>query len=422
MITNVCLLLEILSFTFCLHMLYGEKFKLDIATISLLSVCMIILAAMNYYDSPSIYSMIIYPIMFIYCGVRFEFKIKLILINLVFCVVIVGVIQIVTMLPFWFLRITWLSNFRLLIAECFAFSIVLFSLPKCKINKVMIYLQEKEKIQNIVLIICILLITFLLLSYKEFKIYEVIQTLLLFISIICIFFLAERMGKYKIKAKEVETELKMHMLYADSFQGLIENIRLRQHEFDNHINTIYSQHYIYETYDELVNAQNAYCKIISKENRFNKLLKSDNPIITGFLYGKFIEIEKLGIDVNYYVKINELNTIIPVYKIVEILGDLINNATEAIEKMEGVNKLYVSLIEDKKFEIEVRNESPIIDLNEIDKFFVKGFSSKGRNRGLGLYNVKNICKEYGFEIYCENVEINKANWVSFKVIGEKYTV
>lgn len=420
MITNICLLLEVLTIVFCIHAIYGEKFKLDIATTSFLATYMIVLEIVNYFELPQRYTLIMYPIMFIYCGVRFEFKITHILINMVFFVIVVGSIQILAALPFSIiLGISWFHDFQLLLVDCFAFIIASVFLPKCKIHKVIRYLYNKEKIQNIIIAICIMLTTFLLLNYKEFTKLEFNQVMLLFISIVCIFVLAEQLGKYKIKAKEAETELKMHELYAASFQGLIENIRLRQHEFDNHIHTIYSQHYIYNTYDELVKAQNMYCKVVSKENRFNKLLKAVNPIIAGFLYGKFMEIDKLGIEVIYEVKIRELNINVPEYKIVEILGDLINNAVEAIQRMEDAKKIYVSIIEEDKFEIEVRNESPYVDYEEIDKFFVKGFSKKGENRGLGLYNVKNICKEYALEIYCENIEIENVNWLSFKVIKEK---
>lgn len=420
MITNICLLLEVLSIVFCLHALYGEKFKLNILTTSLLSICMIILTILNYYKLPSKYSMIIYPILFLYCGMRFKFNIKSILINLILCIIIVGGIQMVVMLPFgYILGVNLLTNFQMLFADCIIFIIIFFTLPKCKIYKITNYIQNKEKMQIIVLSLCILLVTFLLIRYKELKLLDVDEALLLFISIACIFVLAGQLGQYKIKAKEVETELKMHKLYADSFQGLIENIRLRQHEYDNHISTIYSQHYIYETYDELVKAQETYCKVISKENQFNKLLKASNPIVAGFLYGKFMEIDKLGIEIDYHIRISESSIEIPVYKIVEILGDLINNAVEAIEKIDGVNKLFVSLTEDEKLVIEVRNESPYIDYNEIDKFFMKGFSSKGKNRGLGLYNVKKICNEYTLNIYCENVNIDNINWLSFKVVKEK---
>ncbi len=38
MITNVCLLLEMLSIVLCLHRLYGEKFRFDIVTVSFVCV------------------------------------------------------------------------------------------------------------------------------------------------------------------------------------------------------------------------------------------------------------------------------------------------------------------------------------------------------------------------------------------------
>ncbi|RKI90128.1 GHKL domain-containing protein [Parablautia intestinalis] len=419
MITNVCLLLEMLSFTFCLHALYREKFRLDITTISFLAIYMIIMALINYYALPQQYTLIMYMLIILYCGVKFKFNIKIILINVIFSIIIIGGIQMLIMLIlFYVLDISWFTDYQLLLANCLAFLVIVLLLPKSKIYKVMNYLQTKEKIQNIVLAICIALIVYCLLSYKEFTRVELNQAILLFISISCIFVLAEQLGRYKVKAKEAETELKMHKLYADSFQGLIENIRLRQHEIDNHIHTIYSQHYIYNTYTDLVKAQDDYCRILTQENRFNKLLKSRNHIIAGFLYGKFVEIDKLGIEVDYEVKIMDLNVNVPIYKIVEILGDLINNAVEALERTEGINKLYVSLVENERFEIEVRNESPFIDYDMIEQFFTKGFSNKGQNRGLGLYNVKNICKEFALDICCENINIDGINWLSFKIIKD----
>lgn len=420
MITNVCLLLEMLSFTFCLHALYREKFRLDIVTMSFFVIYMIIMTAINYYNLPHQYTLIMYLIIFTYCGFKFSFDFVVILINMVLSVIIVGSIQMVVALPFLYvLNISWFTKLQLLIVDFLAFLIIVFVVPKSKVNKLAKFLCSKEKLQVIVIMLCIALVFFLLFKYKEFNVFYIEEAILLFISIVCIFILGGQLGKYKVKAKEIETELKMHELYADSFQGLIENIRLRQHEFDNHIHTIYSQHYIYNTYDELVEAQNTYCEVISKENCFNKLLKANNPIIAGFLYGKFVEIDKLGIDITYNVKIKSLDIDIPVYKIVEILGDLINNAVEAIENVEGMNKLYVSLIEDEKFTIEVRNESPYIDYNEIDNFFVKGYSSKGKNRGLGLHNIKKLCNEYKLSIYCENIKIDGLNWISFKVVKER---
>ncbi|MGN0155933.1 MAG: sensor histidine kinase [Lachnospiraceae bacterium] len=244
-----------------------------------------------------------------------------------------------------------------------------------------------------------------------------------FAIVVLISLLAVNLGKYKLKAAKAETELKVHQLYADSFQTLLDNIRLRQHEFDNHINSIYSQHYIYKTYDELVKVQREYCEVLEKDNRYNKLLTSGNSVLIGFLYGKFMEIEKQGINIAYQVNVQKLICGVPIYKIIEILGDLINNAVDALKAAKGQDKLFVSVIETAdQIELEVRNESTFIRYEEIRSFFTKGYSKKGKNRGLGLYNVKQICEEYHLDIMCENKNIDGNNWLSFMIKIEKETL
>ncbi len=417
MVANICLLLEALSVVFCLYYLYGEKFKLDIETTSFLATDMIIMTAINYYDLPKIYTMIIYPVIAIYCGMKYGFKLKAFLINLVLCVILVGGIQIIVMIPMYYiLSIFNISMMQLLIDNTITFLIVLFILPKCRLKRLTNYLQSKEDLLIISSTICLAITAFCIVAFKEFKLLELHQTILLFGCIIFIFVLNGQLNRYKMKSTEFETELKIHKLYADSFQSLIDTIRLKQHEFDNHISTIYSQHYMYDTYEALVNEQKNYCEQIRKENRFNKLLTKGNPVIISFLYGKLMEIDKKGINVTYQISINNLEIGVPIHKIVEILGNLLKNAVEAIEKTDNANEIFILMIETEDiFEIEVRNESPYIDPNKISTFFTKGYSEKGKGRGMGLYNVQTICNEYMLHIYPENKDINGKNWLSFKI-------
>ncbi len=421
MVTNICLLLEALSIVLCLHYLYDEKFKLDIETTSLLAINMILMTAINYYGLPKIYSLTIYPIIGIYCGIKFGFKLREIIINVTLCIIIVGVIQMIVSLPFYyFLNVQLLSNYRLLFVNCTAFLIMIFVIPRLKINRVVAFLKNREKILIVSIVICLGITFFCLISYKQLIQVELNQTILLFVCMIFIFALTGQLNQYKVKSKEIETELRMHKLYADSFQSLIDSIRLRQHEFENHISTIYSQHYLFDTYEDLVNEQKKYCNQVLEENRFNKMLKKGNPVIISFLYGKMIEIDKKGIDIAYDIAINDLEIGVPIYKIVEILGNLLKNAVEAIEKTPNLNKIFILMIEiDDIFEIEVRNESPYIQPNDISLFFMKGYSEKGENRGLGLYNVNNICREYGLQLYFENKEINGQNWLSFRITNRQ---
>ena len=100
------------------------------------------------------------------------------------------------------------------------------------------------------------------------------------------------------------------------------------------------------------------------------------------------------------------------------------NAVEAIEKTENNSKeLYVKVMEnDETFELEVRNKGEFIDYNQMEQFFKKGYSKKGENRGLGLYNVKIICNEYDLNILYENKIIDEANWVSFIINNKKEVI
>ncbi len=422
MITNICLLLEVLSILVCLHCLYGERFKLNITTTSFLSIYMIIMAAINYYHWPSVLSMLIHPFIALYCGIRFGFKWRAIIINSVLYLIIIGGIQLLVAICYeiifsvsYFNNLDF-SNNELLIINSSVLFIILTIIPRVRINRLSVYLQDKERFLLVFLLFCIILIVSSVINYKLLNGLDIYQYLPLFIGISLFCILVGQLSKYKIRSKEIETELKMHQLYSESFQSLIEEIRMRQHEFDNHINTIYSLHYTCKSYNELVKAQNEYSQIILKENRHNKLLKVGNPLLIGFLYGKFVEMEKLGIKITYQIRIKNLDVGVPVYRLVEILGNLIKNAIEVEPEADQLKEVHVNVIQkDEKLSIEVRNKSRFIEYNEIESFFKRGFSRKGNNRGLGLYNVKRICNEYSLKICCDNKNIDEDNWFSFTI-------
>ena len=82
------------------------------------------------------------------------------------------------------------------------------------------------------------------------------------------------------------------------------------------------------------------------------------------------------------------------------------------------DKLYVEIVRADIFIIEVRNESPYIEFDVLKSFFRKDFSKKGENRGLGLYNVKQICEEYSLDLSPKWTEINGRGWLIFRVQKE----
>ena len=107
---------------------------------------------------------------------------------------------------------------------------------------------------------------------------------MIFLGALLICPVAVSLVKYKVKAKKAELELQTYKRYGESLKDLIDSMRAKQHEFDNHINVIYSQHYLYDSYSDLVHAQRKYCQEVWDENRYNKLLLSGNSVIAVCLY------------------------------------------------------------------------------------------------------------------------------------------
>ena len=56
--------------------------------------------------------------------------------------------------------------------------------------------------------------------------------------------------------------------------------------------------------------------------------------------------------------------------------------------------------------LKIKNNILGLNINneDLEKFFKKGFSSKGDNRGYGLYNVKKIINKYNGSIYSRVID------------------
>lgn len=411
---------EALSVVFCLHYLYGEKVYFRKTTIAFLSVDILFMVMMNGLNVESQWSLLIYPIMILYAGFEFGFQLrKLIINNILQMIILSGLQALIMMIYFAITNNHRLETIDVLLVNVIIFLIVLIGLKRCRLEKLSKILQNNEKIVMAVLIVIIVMAAISILNYKWTPKIEILYYAVLGISIMLIAITAIDIGRNKIKVKETEAELRLHRLYEASFQELIDEIRAKQHEFDNHINAIYSQHRIYKTYDELVEAQREYCDVIVEENRFNKTLSKGNPVILGFLWSEFSKMKKMGIEVEYEINIGNLECDMPIHKIVELLGNLIKNAMEATLSSEKKH-VYVMVLENMgRIQIEVFNQSEIVDEKRIKDFFRKGYSEKGEKRGYGLYNVRKICEEYNAAIVCKNENRNGQNGILFRVIMNK---
>ena len=167
--------------------------------------------------------------------------------------------------------------------------------------------------------------------------------------------------------------------------------------------------------------QGEYIQAITYDNRYNKLLGQGNSVYLGFLYGKFVSMEEQGIGIDYKISIKQLKCGMPVYKMIEITSDLLNNACEALTLPTDIPQPVYLQIEETEDNIllEIRNIGEPLSPDFIGECFKKGYSKKGSGRGLGLYNVKIIVNQYGADIRFQNIMIDHHNWISFTVTIQK---
>jgi two-component system sensor histidine kinase AgrC len=238
--------------------------------------------------------------------------------------------------------------------------------------------------------------------------------LIILIVLLAIFLLWKQ--KFMVYLKQ-EEELRLYKLYVKPLEEFIKEIRARQHEFDNHLNALLSMHLTIDNYEELVKSQAEYIRelISLPEHNYQGLLKISNKVLAGFLYSKIIA-SPPNVSVELIVGSKDIFTNVPEMDAVEVLGTLIDNAFEACGKEEGNVKIYLTSEDDRLIFI-IKNRHDKIPINELSRFFERGYSTKNtkKNQGFGLYNANRIMKHWGGDIYVENEIILGDNYVSFHV-------
>ncbi len=273
------------------------------------------------------------------------------------------------------------------------------------------------KYRKIVFLLLVIYLFIYLISYlSEYKMIESyymdqIAICFLIVALMVILWINSENEK-KHKAEELRT----YQLYTKTFEDAIATIRMKQHEFDNHINAIKCMRYTIQDTEELFNEQDRYCDKILQDNKYNKLLKlSMVPILSGYLYSKFTAAMTKGINIEY--EIQDVNIdYIAINDLIEIIGVLFDNAVEALEEQDDTEMEVKLLKQDSTYVISIANISDWKTNSEIEKFFEFGYSTKGKEHGIGLFRVNTLLKKYKATIQVENITKSNRNYLCFKIV------
>lgn len=199
------------------------------------------------------------------------------------------------------------------------------------------------------------------------------------------------------KTKE---DLENAQLYNQTLSLLHDNIRGFKHDFNNIVQAIGG----YLAVDDVDGLKKYYEKLLEDcrlTNNLNLLNPEtiNNPSIYSLLTNKyFVAVEK-GITMTFSIFSNLSGISTNMYEVSRILGILLDNAIEAAEETE--NKLiYVEIKSDEKRHIFIiKNNCKNLDIS-VERIFEKGYSTKNRNSGFGLWYVhKTLSKNTNLDLY-----------------------
>lgn len=413
-------LTEYFSIVLCLHKIADKKVKINLNLFIWLSINMTLVYWLEYNEQ---FSILIYLYWFIYARANISNNFKDTLKPYVIMVILIPMLQLIFYeVLAYFVRVLIKNDISIAMVEILiniAICIIILLWKKRYIYDLGIRLKSFNKFAVFFLLVGIVI--YIIYSFKndDALLAQLIQQIVICLVVWGLTIIL--LESAEMEKKHKSEELKLYEQYTGVFEDALTVIKMKQHEFDNHINAIKCMQYVIEDKEELIKEQQEYCDYIIKENRFNKVLMLKiPPILSGYLYSKFTLTEEKGIQIIYEIQeIKDIGVVIRMNDLIEIIGILFDNAVEElIDKSK--KRIRISLLNDnKKFIIDVSNESSKITNVEIEKFFVQGYSTKGENRGIGLFRLNSLKKKYKAEIYVENINIEEVNYLRFRIIFSK---
>ena len=259
-----------------------------------------------------------------------------------------------------------------------------------------------------------LVIDFLISGTFDYRIF----LMFLLMVVVNVWGIADWRKNYLIIQKQ-ESEIKLYQHYIQPLEELVKEIRVKQHEFDNHMNAILNMHLTVDNYDELVARQSEYITEVVRDDdsrQYLPLLRISDKVLAGFLYSKIMRAPDY-IKTEVEVKSLEIISGISEHHLIEIVGTLVDNAYEACS--EEKNQVIMELdSENDRLVFAIRNQIDDTRLKEIDRFFDKGYSTKSdsEKHGLGLYNARMLIKKYKGDIFVSTDKKDGKCYICIRIV------
>ncbi|WP_238903824.1 sensor histidine kinase [Clostridium sp. YIM B02506] len=282
--------------------------------------------------------------------------------------------------------------------------VVRFLIRKFKVNPENIKIKNKMTILMIVNI-CIIAITYYLNAIVAQTYMARNTTMLIYVALMIVYlismsvitFVVANNMKKEIQYENRKIELENLKEYNSNLEAMYNDMRGFRHDYTNILTAMsgYIEEKNIEGLEEFF-----YKKIVPlnsemnrKNNRIGLLQNIHITEIKGLIASKVIRAQELGIDVlvDIVEPVDKIN--MDIIDLSRTIGILLDNAIEAAIECEK-SWIKLTFIQKENFVLLVFINSCVERTPQIYQIFEKGFSTKGDNRGLGLYNLKEIVNKY----------------------------
>lgn len=208
--------------------------------------------------------------------------------------------------------------------------------------------------------------------------------------------LFNRLMQADYQAQVIDTQATaLHKM--ESTLGLV---RSQRHDIVNHLHTIYALLQMSKDYQ----VRRYVDKLQAATTNSVQVGRLENPEVAAFLQSKLGQAMARNISFNLEVLTDLKDCNVEPYFLVIILGNLLDNAFEAVEELPATERMVeLEILEQEEhYEFIVTNEGPPIAEDMQAKIFAPGYSTKEPGRGYGLAIVRETVSNHGGGIKIRN--------------------
>ncbi len=405
-----CVLMEMVGALIVMHALEkkNRNFKIQKAGICLL-VYTVYYLAMIMLQLPQWVSVIGYVILFLYIRWNYKEKVLRSLAVLVISLIIVSIAEMLSMrlVTFVYSAQERTGVFEMLcVTGAVVICVIFVAIP---LFRIMNLFKSWELSYSLVAILSLMMFVpiiavriFYKLDFMDYM-YIVICVLLMWVLI------------FKIQKTKMENELRQK--YVEGFGDVISQIRRRQHKIKNQFNTAFAMYQLHDNYEDLVENQKQFFGRFWNYELPTDAVILEEPGIVALVYEKINEAIEENIKVETAFSCGMSGHKVSDIVWVQILGTILDNAIEALRQSKEEKRLWIKVKPcEKRICVTVINSHPILRQSEVEQFFQLGYSTKGENRGIGLYDVKELVHKYNGELIAESTIVDNVECFQIQIV------